>query len=319
MRAERVPPRRARRVHWALSCLSSIACLTPLGATAAETTVIQKSASGYSLIVTVTPKVRDAARRVSVTLDLAETPAVPDPTFGDRVPVRGASLIAAVHREGGPTTHYGLHPLMGAGVYGFHFTPSTTGLYHIVFRQRGADLPELDFAVGVGVDTPDEAKAPAQAMGLRETLRGGGARPIGTLQGPILPNSGKPNARKVMEAMAEPAGLLSEALYKKRPLRSEVDPAIDALLGEAKKLGGTVPDRYRSAASDYDQMASELVSKLEALKKKAAAGPRKAAATRAAWGKVLDGTCARCHVKFWWAITPDLAAWPRIEPKPWKR
>ena len=80
--------------------LAALMFTIPASAMAAETTVIQKSAQNYDFVLTATPKVRASARRITVTLDLAQTPIVPDPTFGDRVPVRKASIIATVKMEG---------------------------------------------------------------------------------------------------------------------------------------------------------------------------------------------------------------------------
>ncbi|MDF1564157.1 MAG: hypothetical protein P1V51_13995 [Deltaproteobacteria bacterium] len=292
-----------------------LALAIPAAASASEVTIINKSGQNYDFVLTATPKERAAGRRVTVTLDLAQTPMVPDPTFGDRVPVRGASLIATVKpKEGGSPMRYGLHPLMGAGVYGFHFTPATTGLYQVTFAQRGVELPEFEFVLGVGVDTPADTEAPQEAMGLRQVLAGGRRPARGTSRGPITPMTGGASSKKAMQAMVQPAGLLGEALGKPKPLISETTPALDALLEQARTLKGTVPDAYRSASAEYDQLAERLVSELEALKAKST--PKD---LRAGWDQVRDSTCASCHVKFWWAITPDLSTWPKISYQTWKR
>lgn len=291
------------------------------------TTVLRKTSEDHHFQITVTPEKPRPGHRVKVVLDVNKITKVPDPTYGDRVPIRNASLIAVVHPEGDPTStrRYAMHPMGGAGLYGFHWTPTSPMLHVLRFERRGEKLPQVSFLVGVGVDTPEQEmeEKPKDEFsfsigsGGGLGLRRGPRRPTGTVTGPLTPHGAGPSARSVMEKMADPAGILAENFEKHRPLRSTLSEAAAQLAAQAKGLEGTVPDKYRVAAAEYDGMANDLSVELDALAASIEAG--KIGKAKKQWSHIVDTNCSQCHVKFWWALTPDLETWPRIEAKAWKR
>jgi len=306
--------------HW-IASLALFAAVFPFSSEAGDATVLRKEGGGYSFVVSATPSDRSANHRVTLSLDLASRPTVPDPVFGDRVPRRKGSVIATITpKTGGKSIRYGLHPLSGAGVYGFHFTPKSKGVYTIRFSERSVELPSLDFEIGVGVETPDQGQAePQQALGLRGLRDQGGRQESrgGGFRGPITPATGGKSAKRVMKAIAEPSALLIEALDKKKPLASELSAGLSILIEEAAKLPGSVPSAYLSATGEYDQLAAEFSKRLGELQTMVEA--KKFPAARRAYREMQDNVCARCHAKFWWAITPKLEDWPKISAAEWKR
>ncbi len=292
-------------------CAGTLAVATSL-ALAEGTTVLRKKRGDYYFDLTVEPAKPRVGHRMTLLLDLAQESETPHPMYGSRVPVKGASLVATLYRETDPARkyRYSLHPLGGAGSYGLHFTPPAQGLYVLKLERRGEALPEIEFKIGVGVDTPKQDESEAEeAMGFgrhkkRLAPRSGGVR------GPLTPKAAGPTAASVMDAFSEPAGVLVDALEEKRPLKSKVTEAVAALQAAAKNLPGTVPDKYEVGASEYDALARSLASELDALATAAEAGQMKKARTQ--WTETLQGTCTKCHVKYWWAITDDLSTWPRV-------
>lgn len=255
---------------------------------------------------------------VTMTLELNRVPKVPDPTFGDRVPVRGASLVAVVAPESDSNAkvRYAMHPLAGAGTYGFHWTPESRGMYTLAFERRDGKIPEVEFKVGVGVKTPKQDDADSSLGGGGPGLHRARIHDGAAVIGPLTPNAAGPTAKSLMKGMTDAAGVLSDA-FRHRPMKSTIDDAVATLAAQAKKLPGTVPDKYRVAASDYDAMAKQLQSKLADLASTADAGHMRKAGSQ--WRDIVDNTCTRCHVKFWWAVTPDLGSWPRVEAQTWRR
>jgi hypothetical protein len=290
-------------------------------AAAGAINVLRLRQDDHAFTLTVDPAAPQVGRRVSLRLDLATIPATPDPTFGDRVPVRDASLLAVFTApgEGGAVHRQAIHPLGGAGSYGLHWTPERSGLWRIAIERRGETMPTARFQIGVGVDTPAQDDAalargpggPTRVLGgLDRGQRGGG------VVGPLTPASAGPTAGSIMDAIAEPAGLLVDALGTGSDAALAKE-SLASLLEEARKLPGTVPERYNVGAADYDRLAADLVQRLEALAATVEAGDL--AKARTDWRGTLDQTCTQCHVKFWWAITPDLSSWPRVTHQPWRR
>jgi hypothetical protein len=295
------------------TAVAAAACLGLAGlAWAAQggSTVLRLTRGDHAFQVTLSPGQPAAEHGESITLDLNRIPKVPDPTYGDRVPVQGASLVAVVTKDGDAATavRYTMHPAGGQGTYGFHWTPETRGLYALAFERRDGDIPEASFKIGVGVATPK------QDQGAGDDHQ---APPSGAVSGPLMPTSAGPTAAEIMKPMTDPAGFLGDALARRRPSKDDVTSAIAALAAQAKKLPGTCPDNYHIAASDYDAMARQLQQRLAQMSMSASAGQMKQ--VREQWHQTLADTCTRCHVKFWWAITGDLSTWPKVESHPWRR
>lgn len=311
-----------------LTTLAAAAALA-VGAGGLATAVAQSSSTtlrarggDHAFQVVMVPAAPSVGHRVMIQLDLAQIPTVPDPTYGDRIPVKDASLVALVSPESSPKEkiRFSMHPLGAAGRYGFHWTPATKGLHELTFERRGGELPAVTFKIGVDVETPkqnDMGQGATNGPLSRGLPRQRLERPGVTTRGPVTPIAAGPTAQTIMEAMDEPAGLVAESLTAEKPLASPVQENLALLVAQANKLPGTVPDKYRVAASEYDAMAKDLQARLAHLDATAKAGDM--AKVRTEWTSVVNESCTRCHVKFWWAITPDLEAWPKVSARPWKR
>ncbi len=285
------------------------------------TTVLTAREDDHAFTIVVEPGRPSLGRRVNLRLDLATIPENPHPTFGDRVPVRDATLVAVLSspKEDGAVHRQTLHPYGGAGTYGLHWTPSERGLWRLSIERIGEKLPSTSFRIGVDVNTPAQSDptlerglgGPSRILGgLDRGQRGGG------VVGPLTPVAAGPTASSVMSSFSEPAGRLVGA-FSDRADPVAAREAMAALLPEAKKLPGTVPQRYEVGAEDYDRLANQLVQRLEALASTVEAQEMEKA--RSEWRSALDQTCAQCHVKFWWGISSDLSSWPSVRSQPWRR
>ena len=105
----------------------------------------------FQIKIQMTPGVPDPRQMESVTIDVAEIPAVPDPIYGESIPAKNVHMVAQVIQEDGAglATPYRVHPLTDAGSYGFHFTPLRRDVY--LLRIKGTHKERtLDTKVRIG-------------------------------------------------------------------------------------------------------------------------------------------------------------------------
>lgn len=287
---------------------------------APATTLLRLRKDDHVFSVIVEPGAPQVARRVQLRLDLATIPATHDPTFGDRIPVRDASLVAVLTSPGqGGARKQALHPLGGAGSYGLHWTPDRAGLWSLTVERSGGELPAVTFQIGVDVPTPVQNDpslghgpgGPTRILGgLDRATRGGG------VVGPLTPVAAGPTSSSVMNAISEPAAWLSAALEAPVDLEA-AKQALGAIREQAPSLPGTVPEPYKAAADDYERLSADMIRRLDALAQTIDAGDAAKAGTD--WRTTLDQSCAQCHVKFWWGVSTDLSSWPEVRSQPWRR
>lgn len=114
--------------------------------------------------------------RVAVTKKLD----VPDPRFGDLMPMDGLKLVATVEDASGKKDawkrRYLLHPLEAPGKYGFHVTLPKDGAYRVrIDGDVAGDRVDVQYPVHAGVwpppDFDEEEKKALEATG--DAKRGG--------------------------------------------------------------------------------------------------------------------------------------------------
>ncbi len=279
---------------------------------APDVNLLRAREDNHVFSVMVDPGEPKVDHRVMLRVDLFTIPKTLDPTFGDRMPVRDASLVAVLTSPGrDEVRRQTLHPLAGAGSYGMHWIPDRHGLWRLSFERRDDELPRVTFQIGVEVSTPEQDDpsldrgpgGPSRTLGgLERTQRGGG------VVGPLTPASAGPTSKSVMSALSAPSGLL-DAAFQDSNIET-ASTALAAIVEEAAKLSGTVPGRHAAAEREYDRIAGELVNRLRAVA--SAIDEEEMATAQGQWRQTLDNTCAKCHARFWWGISNDLSSWPQV-------
>lgn len=258
----------------------------------------------------VTLRVRPAkpvpGKSTTLMFEIVKLLAVPDPSLGDRVPLEKATLFATIGRDGAQATRYRLHPLVDAGIYGVHFTAPISGAYRIQLDQRlenaeiGDKPVSTEFVLGIGQDTAMQAAEEEAAV---KTGRGRTALRVG--------DGAHGGAAQVMRALGDGWLALLHGL-------SNQNTGVDLVglargLGEGSaKLAGQVPEALSSQRREFDALAGELATALKDLLPAVGTDATKA---RALMAKIETDQCARCHVKYRFQITDDVAAWPKFTPK----
>jgi hypothetical protein len=112
------------------------------------------------------PGIPDPDQVTEVTVLVGEVPKVPHPRYGNRLPVDGARLVVEVTNPAGQlVARLRAHPLpLTSSKYGFHFTPTQSGVYGLALRGKTAD----------GRDLAADAKLPVATWPLPAELEGSG-------------------------------------------------------------------------------------------------------------------------------------------------
>lgn len=144
---------------------------------------LRKDADNVSYKLVVKPGVSLPDRTLTVTVELAEILKTPDPTFGSRRPVDGASVelimvapTAAKKKAPPPWADARRAIKLGdVGTYGATFTPPVEGVYGLYVRSTDEKLGELThgFQVPVGVwPIPEGTETPQLPAKLPEATSG---------------------------------------------------------------------------------------------------------------------------------------------------
>ena len=245
--------------------------------------------------VTLRPGQPEPGQPLDILLDVAKHPDIPDPTFGDRIPLDRAVRLALVFSGPGQRQRHRLWPLGDAGIYGTHFTPPSKGLWTATLEplDTKAEAPRASFQIGAGVPMP--ASSEGQAVHASRVILAGSA--------PMFIEPGRP-LRETMHDLGEKFGPALEA-------RADDPAALKAMALLARAAVAHVPAKQAADAAEFDKLAVELADTLEVL----AATP-----TDQRRGKLSDlnvESCLRCHAKFRDGVVSDLSRWPEV--KPWRR
>lgn len=268
------------------------------------------------------PGVPDPEEVVEVAIEMAEIPPIPDPIYGERIPVKGAEIIAEVADADGAgyTVKYRVHPLQDAGSYGFHFTPLRRDNYRVtlkgIYKTKKFD-PNFRVPVGIWPFTkvdkkgsvsqvpaqPASSRMPAVPSGVKGPAVPGGSTPKRTVPGRRLSP-----LRGVMKALGESWAQAGEALLMgRRPDLKEARVASTQM-----KAAATEAVEVKPSDSEFKSLISELSQALNKFDQ--AAGSGKAPATIKAFKRIGSHHCNRCHFKMRWKMIDDLNAFPAALP-----
>ncbi len=260
----------------------------------AEYTLTVKEGA-WRVRVTLRPGQPEPGQKLELLFDVARHPDIPDPQYGDRIPLQGARLFVTMSGAGRPERHR-LWPMGDSGVYGTHWTPSERGLWTVSLApiDPKADAPTLDFQLGAAVPMP--ASSEGQAVRSTRVVRVG-ARPS---------EAGKPT----LEALMKQLGARWLELGRGLPEADE-KAALAAIMHLVSDLAGSAPRGFASDSAEFDNIARKLKADVELY----AAGPAEARAQQLS--ATETETCLRCHVKFRDGVVSDVSKWPEVTP--WRK
>jgi hypothetical protein len=272
--------------------------------------------------VSIEPGVPDPGQVIAFSIELAEVPEVPDPIYGEKIPVKDAELTARVTDADGAgyTMAYRVHALQDAGSYGFHYTPVRKDNYRValmgIHNGKGFKA-ELRVPVGIWpfikVDAEGKvSKVPAQTASNRRP-----ALPSG-LKAPAIPGGAgvgrQPAARKnsplgkAMQVLGEQFARAGVALFSgRRPDLKEAKAAADLLKAEVEKAAA-----IKQADDEYDGQMQELNQAVQELVRASGAGKAKSA--KASFSRIGDQHCNRCHFKMRWKMIEQSSDFPARLP-----
>ncbi len=300
---------------------------------------VQVRSSIFQFKVRFDPGVPEPGEVVEARIEMAEVPPVPDPVYGETIPIKGAAIVAEVTDADG--AGYGLayrvHPLTDAGMYGFHFTPARSDVYRVVLRgEQKSQRYAATIRVPVGIwplpGGEDEQPADKGGPGLAALPGGRGpAVPAGHSGGPAIPGSGpaqpgggpaQPGGgpagdeakggesplHEAMETMGEHWVALQVALLAgRRPDLNKARLAADALRRACLAAVDVAP-----GDADHARLMKATAAAVGAVAK-ATAGKKAKPALRA-YRQVGARHCNRCHFARRWEVLSSPDEFPAMLP-----
>lgn len=306
----------------------------PIAPPEAADRVIEKRDSDYLFKLTLKPGNLQANRVADASIEVVRILEIPDPTFGERMPIASDRPIATLQAPLAPglesakgkkaappppgPVSFVLWPQANPGSFGFHFTPGYDGVYTLTFEGQDTrgnpDEPRrftTSFRIGVGADAAQTEQSQGAAA-----ARKGSRRPVGS--------TGEKATEEKLQRLMDEVGrrfLDLEALLAKPPAKgphAEAAVAARALGQLIVSAKGMTPGAYQSAAGEYEKLLAAAPAALEAVAL-AAEGVKDRQAPRLALAHVERQSCLQCHAKFRYAVTTDLSTWPKFEQRPWKK
>ncbi len=279
---------------------------------------VQIKSSIFQFDVRLTPGVPDPGQVEEVRIEMAEVPPVPDPIYGQSIPVKDAEIVAEVTDADGAgyTLAYRVHPLTDAGVYGFHFTSTRRDTYKVVLKgEQKSQKFSPSFRVPVGiwpikdVDAKgNERVVPAESASSRMPALPGGIKAPATPAGPARASAKTSPMRKAMDEMGGLWVDLQVALFAgRKPDMPKVKAAAEALQKASLAAAGLKP-----ADSDHEELGKEAAVALGKLAQ--AAGGGKRAPTVKAFEQVGGRHCNRCHFVKRWKVIANPEEFPGLLP-----
>jgi hypothetical protein len=267
------------------------------------------------------PGVPDPEEVVEVAIEMAEVPPIPDPIYGERIPVKGAEIVAEVADADGAgyTVKYRVHPLQDAGSYGFHFTPLRKDNYRVtlkgIYKNKKFD-PHFRVPVGIWPFTkvddkgsvspvpaqPATSRMPAVPSGVKGPAVPGGAAPKRS-----APGRRKSPMASVMNELGESWAKAGEALLTGR--RPDLK---QARVSSTQMKAATKDALEVSSDPEFKSLMSEMGRELDRFEQ--AAGSGKAPATIKAFKHIGSHHCNRCHFKMRWKMIDDINSFPAALP-----
>lgn len=256
---------------------------------------------------------------VEVVFEISRRLESPDPVYGDRRPLEGATLLLSLRADTrSPPRVVALHALMDAGEYGARFVLAAKGQYRLEVeevKKPDAEHGEMtvsgEFTVGIGEpttmlseDVEPGARAPV-AAGSRRAIRAGAADgdPDAAFEAAGL----QPVMRPIGKAWIDLHAGLADARSKPADL--------EALAKDLHKLSasirGKAPAFKITATQEFDIYAERVEAAIGELA--TSLGDR--ARARDKMVEIENRHCVACHAKYRFDLTDDLSQWPNFPLK----
>ncbi len=265
-----------------------------------EVRTLRAKSGSLQFVVHLRPGVPDPGKVVEAEIEMADIPPIPDPIYGERIPVKGVHLIAKVTDADGAgyTLAYRVHALQDAGQYGFHFTPIRKDNYRLALTGSYKGVPfNASLKVPVGIwPLPAEEAAQNQTASRLPALPGGMRAPASPGAKSSSPKQVESALHAAMERMGESFSLMGEALYQGRRADLKKAKPIAVELSKAIRQGveASGPDPV------YPAWMQETLDAAQALEQSIGSGKRKAALRD--FGALGGQHCNRCHLKLRWQL-----------------
>lgn len=291
---------------------------------------IEKRSGDYLFKLTLRPGVLAPQRVADVTVEVLRVLEIPDPQWGDRLPMQNSNPIATVQapaletkrnrRRADPApSRYKLWPITNPGEFGFHFSPAHDGLYTVTITGTDPSLGsdslgtagyEASFRLGVGTEAAQTEQSQGTAAARRSARR------------PVGMRNTRDRERQLQDLMEEIGErfLDLEDMIDNAPAKgANKDAAAQArVIAELFKKGkGLTPAAHGTSAEEFETLAAAAPVFLEEVAVAAEGKDRKA--PRAAFEKAELQSCLQCHTKFRWNATESLATWPAFKSIDWTK
>ena len=274
--------------------------------------------------VRLTPGVPDPGQVVEAKVEMFEVPPVPDPIYGEQIPIKDAVVTASITDADGEgyTQRYLIHPLMDAGTYGFHFTPSRKDIFRVTFtgthkgrkysagfRTPVAVWPFKDRSAkkNNGPASPG-SRLPALPTGMKgpagPASPGAARTPAGAktaASGPALPPM-----TDAMQRMGDKWVVMQLALFAGRAADMNRAKTSATSLQQVSTVAASI----QTDISDFAPEMKELAKAFESMGAAAGAGKREQVKTH--FGQIADKRCTRCHLVYRWKVLGSLAEYPKM-------
>lgn len=287
-----------------------------------ESRVVQLKDKGLLFNVRLRPGAPDPGQVVEVFIEMNEVPPVPDPVYGEQIPIKDAQITVEVTDADGAgyTTAYRVHPLQDAGSYGMHFTPArkdnyrltlkgkhTTGRYEVGTRVPVGIWPfaNVDEKGRVKEEAPvaDSGRLPAVPAGMK-----GPAQPAATSAAPSVrsPLQAASPMKLAMRALGQAWADGMAAMYAgRKPDLKQAAFLAEPFRALAEKTAGLGSGEF----ADLMQQTAQAIGDFE---RAAKAGKEREALE--AFERVGVHHCTRCHFKGRWRIIDDVLKFPGALP-----
>ncbi len=283
---------------------------------------VQVKSGALLFNVSIEPGAPDPGQLVAFSIELAEVPPVPDPIYGEKIPIKDAELIARVTDADGAgyTLAYRVHTLQDAGSYGFHYTPIRKDNYRVALSgiHNGKSFKaELRVPVGIWpfikVDAEGNvSRVPAHTASNRMPALPSGLKtpavPTGAGAGRLPAASVNTPLGEAMQALGEQFARAGVALLSgRRPDLKEAKAAADLLRAGVEKAAA-----LKQPDDEYDGLMQELGQAVQELVRAAGAGKAKSAGE--AFARIGSRHCNRCHFKMRWKMIEQSSDFPARLP-----
>jgi soluble cytochrome b562 len=283
---------------------------------------IQMKSGALLFNVRLEPGVPDPGKLVEVTIEMSEVPPVPDPIYGERIPVKDAEITAKITDVDGAgyTMAYRVHTLQDAGSYGFHFTPARKDNYKMeltgVFKNKRYSTTTR-VPVGIWPFTSVDAKGNVSRVPAHSASSRLPALPSGMKSGDAPSSNAKtkgPSSKKrtplqtMMKQLGDQFARAGVALLAGRKPDLKDAKAAAIQMNVQAKAAAELPH----VDGEYKDLMNELVGQIDKFEKASSAGKAKSAVS--AFNKIGSHHCNRCHFKLRWNIIKQSSAFPANLP-----